>query len=59
MSGSREGPVTLPEAIGLCPVHGDEFYLPLDLPLRSPFVRCPVGGCDQMLRLYIPAERSS
>lgn len=47
-----------PDAIGLCPDHGEEFYLPISLPLSNPFVRCPVVGCERLLILYVPADKS-
>lgn len=42
----------LPDIIGLCPDHGGEFYMPLSQPLNSPFLRCPLGGCERLLVLY-------
>lgn len=42
----------LPDAVGLCPDHGGEFYVPLELPLNTPFLWCPVSGCGRHLILY-------
>lgn len=45
--------VTLPDAVGLCPVHAEEFYYPLtpdDESCAPSPPRCP--ECDELLVVY-------
>jgi hypothetical protein len=47
----HESDFRLPERVGLCPQHGDEFYVPHD-------GRCPAVGCTHELVMYERAEPS-
>lgn len=51
-AGARDGVVTvsLPARIGLCPEHGEEFYLSLD---EEQSARCPVPGCGLAMVVYV------
>jgi hypothetical protein len=48
----HKGPFELPDAVGLCPDHGKEFYVPLEVPLDSPLQWCPQPGCQRVLAIY-------
>jgi hypothetical protein len=48
----RPEPSAIPPAVGLCPDHAQEFYVPLELPLRTPFPPCPVPECRRKLVVY-------
>jgi hypothetical protein len=46
--------VSLPDAVGLCPVHGDEFYMPLwkNETCAPSDLKCPEPRCEERLVVY-------
>ena len=43
-----------PYAVGLCPVHREEFWFPMD---TADPQRCPQPRCEHWLDVYIQIER--